>query len=317
MSQNEGYIYTAYGEEKYLHHAAASAKTLRRYDQQRPIALVCESSHRDILQKNEINVFDQIVMLNPKHTSIVGFKHNVHEYMIFEKNLFLDSDMIWCRDPDSLWTSLSVHPFTITGKIVADNFFGGPKNAGIVADILFRRRQRTLQRFGLTYLSRVQSGMIFAQDTVRTRDVCLKAQEILSRKHETHFRSRKQEKGRNEESCEWSLAMAMSSLNIPVYPWFQAHSSPQLDYIKNWTMHDSEFAQVECLYFGDETVYSFRGLKSERLKKLLIKLWSYYPGKGDKMKVTPYVLHFGWHHEKQPFLEFAEKQWNAMIGDKP
>ncbi|MDZ7682577.1 MAG: hypothetical protein U5J63_12920 [Fodinibius sp.] len=42
--------------------------------------------------------------------------------------------------------------------------------------------------------------------------------------------------GRSEESCEWSMAMAMSKLDLPVYPWLQGHTSPQLDYIADYNL---------------------------------------------------------------------------------
>jgi hypothetical protein len=117
------------------------------------------------------------------------------------------------------------------------------------------------------------------------------------------------EQGRTEESCEWSLAMAMSKLNIPVYSWLQGHNSPQLDYIGLFTEHDDEFEYVNCRYYSHQFVYSIRGLKSDWLKKALISILSLVPGNGDYMMVTPYCLHFGWYHEKQPFYEFTEHIW--------
>lgn len=312
----EGYIYATYGDIKYLKHAVASVASLRRHDNERPVALICEEKHREYLEERDLDhVFDVIHILAPQHASIVGFKHNIHEYLLFERNLFLDSDIVWCKSPDSLWQSLSPHSFTITGSQVSDNFFGGPKNLGIISDVFLRRRQRTLKRFGLTYLSRVQTGMIYAQDYNLTRKVCKLAQDMLARKHETHFRSRTLEHGRSEESCEWSLAMAMSKLNVPVFPWLQGHTSPQLDYVGDLTSHDPEFEYVVCTYYCNEFVYSFRGLKNGFLRNLLIKLFSVFPGKGDYLKATPYCLHFGWYHEKQPFFEFAEKTWNRLKAD--
>ena len=313
----EGYVYTTYGHTKYLKHAVASVVSLRRYDESRPVALVCEEKHKDILEERGLSdIFDVIHEISPDRASIVGFKHNIHDYMFFEKNIFLDSDIIWCKDPDSLWTSFEPYPFTITGTQVSDNFFGGPKHIGIIADILLRRRQRTLNHFGLTYLSRVQTGMIYAEDYNTTKKVCQLAQKMLDRKKETHFRSRTLEQGRSEESCEWSMAMAMSKLDLPVYPWLQGHTSPQLDYIADLTSHDPDFDYVECTYYSDQFVYNFRGLKTTWIRKALIKLFSLIPGKGDYLKTTPYCLHFGWYHQKQPFFEFSERTWHALKKEK-
>lgn len=313
----EGYVYTTYGHPRYLRHAVASVVSLRRYDEQRPVALICEEKHQNILEEfNLSSIFDVIHTMAQDRASIVGFKHNLHEYMFFEKNIFLDSDIIWCKDPDSLWKSFDPYPFTITGTQVSDNFFGGPKNIGILRDVILRRRQRTLNHFGLTYLSRVQTGMIYAQDYSLTRKVCELSQVMLERKDETHFRSRTLEQGRSEESCEWSMAMAMSKLDLPVYPWLQGHTSPQLDYIEGLTSHDDDFEYVLCKYYCDQFVYNLRGLQTKWLRNLLIRLLSFIPGKGDYLKTTPYCLHFGWYHEKQPFYEFSERTWNALKKEK-
>lgn len=313
QSEYEGYVYASYGPLKYLKYTVASIITLRRFDRQRPVALVCPPSHRNQLEEQNLShLFDKILPLEENHASIVGFKHNVYHYMPFENNLYLDSDMVWCKDPDPLWSMFSSYDFTITGNQVADNFFGARKSIRVVTDILFRRRQRTLKRFGLTNLSRVQSGMIYAGDPHKTKEVCECAASILKRQNETHFQSRLKEKGRNEESCEWSLAMAMATFDLPVYPWFQGHRSPQLDFIESYTSYDPEFKRVTCLYYCDPFVYNFRGLKTAWLRNLLIRLFSLIPGKGDYLNTTPYSLHFGWVHQKQPFYRFAENTWNQL-----
>lgn len=310
----EGYVYVSYGHPKYLQHAVASAVTLRRYDTQRPIALVCTPKHKRLIEENGFkHLFNFIFDLPEEHASIVGFKHNFYHHLYFEKNLFLDSDIVWCKDPDALWKAFSPFDFTVTGNLVSDNYFGAPKSVGVLKDILLLRRRRTLKRFGLTYLSRAQTGLMYASDYNLTKKACELAKEMLNRKAETHFQSRKKEKGRTEESCEWSLAMAMAKLNIPTYPWFQGHTSPQLDYINMLTDHDDDFEYVKCKYYCNDFVYSIRGLKSDWLKKTLMGLFSVIPGKGDYMMVTPFCLHFGWYHEKKPFFEFSDKVWESEI----
>lgn len=310
----EGYIYVSYGHPKYLKHVIASVSTLRRYDTKRPVALACTKKHQKLIKKYGLEeVFDHLIDLPQEHASIVGFKHNFYNYLYFDKNLFLDSDIVWCKNPDSLWQALNAYDFTITGNLVSDNFFGAPKSIGVAKDVLLLRRKRTLKRFGLTYLSRAQTGLMYSKSPTLTKKVCELAKEMLKRKAETHFQSRKKEKGRNEESCEWSLAMAMSKLNIPVYAWFQGHTSPQLDYIAFLTDHDDDFEYVKCKYYCNDFVYSFRGLKTNWIKRLLINAFSIIPGKGDHMMVTPHCLHFGWYHEKQPFFDFSDRVWDDLV----
>jgi len=313
----EGYVYTTYGHPKYLKHAVASVVSLRRYDNERPVALVCVEKHKNILEELNLSVlFDVIHVLDPERASIVGFKHNVYDYMFFQKNIYLDSDIIWCKNPDDLWLSFEPYDFTITGTQISDNFFGGPKNLGVLKDMILQRRRRTLNHFGLTYLSRVQTGVIYANDYNLTKKVSEFAAKMLDRKSETHFRSRTMEQGRSEESCEWSMAMAMSKLDLPVYPWLQGHSSPQLDYVADYTEHDADFEYVKCKYYCDQMVYNFRGIQARWLRNLLTNLFSLFPGKSDYLTTTPYCLHFGRYHEKQPFFAFAERTWNSLKEQK-
>ncbi len=229
--------------------------------------------------------------------------------MPFDRCLFVDSDVVWCKNPTPLWKSLGAYPFTATGNERSDFYFGGPKSAGVAFDYLLDRRRRTMKRFGLTHLPRVQAGLIYARDAAATEKVCLKAQEYLSRSSETHFRSRLEE-GRKEESCEWSLAMAMSHFSLEVYPWCQGSNSPQLDFVEDLTSFDSDFFEVKCQYFSDRLVHDMRGLKYPRIRAFLTAFLTSLPGKGDYQFVTPYMLHFGWLHQKQAFFDFADRVWN-------
>ncbi len=311
----EGYVLHTYGDDRYVRHAAASIATLRRYDARRPVALFCPEPHQRLLTTHGVaDLFDVIRTLPARHQSIVGFKHHLHNFAVFDRTLFVDADMIWCRNPDPLWTRLSTFPFTATGLERADYFFGGPKGPAIILDLLLNRRRRTLRRFGLTCLPRVQAGMIYTQDRAIAEEVCKQAARYLTRSGETHFRSRLQE-GRSEETCEWSLAMAMSRLDLPVYPWFQAQESPQLDYIDSLTLHDEEFEDVTCRYYPNDFVYSLRGLSNRRVRDALLALAERIPGRGDFLEVTPYALHFGWLHQKQPFFDFAARIWQRLLED--
>ena len=103
--------------------------------------------------------------------------------------------------------------------------------------------------------------MIYAADPEVTKSVCDAAGRFRTRVSETHFRTRLLE-GRSEESCEWSLAMAMSHLSLPVYHWYQGVNSPQLDYIPGMTeTHARTLRMWFCDYYTDRFVYEIRGLK--------------------------------------------------------
>jgi hypothetical protein len=310
---SEGYVLHAYGPARYLHQAVAAAVTIRRHDGRRPIALYAPELHLDLLRSAGIDrLFEVLEVLPEANRSIVGFKHHLDRFMPFDRCLFADADMVWCRDPDPLWLQLSGFRFTATGHQKADFWFGGPKGIGVVADYLLDRRRRTMRRFGLTHLPRVQAGMIYAADRALAREVCSLARDFLDRRKETHFRSRLSE-GRTEESCEWSLAMAMSRLDLPVFPWFQGQSSPQLDFVPGLVEHDPDFGQVTCRYYTDRRVQEMRGVASEGPRKAITALLTRMPGRGDTMQVTPFALHFGWLRYKQPYLDFAGRTWAGLV----
>lgn len=313
----EGYTFVSYGKEKYLGHVIASIFSLRRYDTKRPVAIVCDAGHVEILRKTGLDkIFSVIHQIDNKHCSIVGFKHHLDKFLFFKRNIFLDSDMIWCKNPDQLWASFKPYSFTITGRKHADVFFGAPKGLGILKVILLNQRQKTLRRFGLNYLSRVQSGVIYASSKKITKKVCRKARKYLSQIDQTHFQSRLKEDGRSMESCEWSLAMAMSKMDLAVYPWMIGENSAQLDFISNYTEYDDLFLTVKCKFYSDSFVYSLRGLQLRWLQTFLTKVAGLVPGKNNFSMVTPYILHFGWLHEKKPFLQFADQIYAEIKSGK-
>ncbi len=309
----EGYVLHVYGAERFVEHAVASVLTLRRHDADRPVALYCTEAQKALLERHHLDVlFERVEVLPEAHRSIVGFKHHLYRFKPYDRALFVDADMVWCRDPEPLWQTLAAHAFTATGLERADAFFGGPKGAGILIDWLLDRRRRTMRAFGLTHLPRVQAGMIYAADDETTRTVCELAQNFLERRAETHFRSRLQE-GRTEESCEWSLAMAFSRLRLPVLPWLQGYTSPQLDFVEGFVQHDEAFEHVLVRYYADRFVFSLRGIQQPRLRDWVLKVAARLPGRGDYMDVTPYALHFGWKRHKEPYNVFAARTWTRLV----
>ena len=120
----EGYVLHTYGSERYLRHAVASVYTLRRHDTHRPIALYADQSQIDTLRANGLySLFSVLEVLPEGHRSIVGFKHHLSLFKPFKKSLFVDSDIVWCRNPDPLWQKLQAYSFTATGLERADAWF--------------------------------------------------------------------------------------------------------------------------------------------------------------------------------------------------
>lgn len=302
----QGYLYVTWGKPEYLKHSLASLITLRRHDSSRPIAIATDEVLASYIETNNITVFDKVVILKPEHRSIVGFKHNFHEYLVYDKTLYLDSDIVWCRNPDTLWKMFAAYEYTITGNFNSDFFFGARKDFLILKDILTGARKKTLRNLGQTYIGRVQSGLMYAENADLARKVGEQASKFINRRAETHFQNRANEHGRNEDSCEWSLALAMAALEVPVMPWIQGINSPQLDFIEDFVEYNKDFTEVTYKLYTHSFTYYMRGIRSRLLWDMLFGLANWIPKTGEYIAFTPFCLHFGWYHQKQPFFDLTE-----------
>ncbi len=310
---DEGYAFHAYGDERYLRHAVASVWSLRRHDARRPVALYGPPEHAAILHRHGLDrLFDRIEDLPEAHRSILGFKHHLHRFMPFGRTLYPDADIVWCRSPDGLWKQLAAYDFTSTGDPEADVWFGAAKDARVVLDLLLRRRRRTLRRFGLTYLPRVLTALVYAQDRAVTEAVCETAQGYFRQRHRTHFVSRLGESGRTLESCEWSLALSMSAHGLPVFPWHRGEDSPLLDYYPHTTRHDPDFEHVRYALWRDRFLYDAQGLPSPAARAALTAAVRRISGRGERVAVAPLALHFGRLPVKPVFDAFAERVWRRL-----
>lgn len=104
----EGYVYNSFGHPRYLKHAVASVHSLRRYDDSRPVALVCQKEHRSYLEERDLtDIFDIIHIMEPHRASIVGFKHNIHDYLFFDES---------SRNANSRELFQYNHPFPVMRK---------------------------------------------------------------------------------------------------------------------------------------------------------------------------------------------------------
>ena len=310
---SEGYVLHTYGSERHLQRAVASAATLRRYDIHRPIALYCPRRHRQLLERHRLEeLFHVIEPLPSEHRSTTGFKHHLYAFKPFQRSLYVDANVAWCRDPEPLWTRLRTYDFTALGLDRAGALFAARRGLQGFGDLLINRRDRTLRYFGLSHLPEVDTGLVYAADDALTEQVCEAAAHFLSRQGETHFRSYYGD-GNPGEACAWSLAMAFSRLEIAILPKFDAYNSPQLNFEKGTTDFDPRFDHVRCRYYSSRMRRAARGAGSTPLRNALDFLASKLPGGSDYLEVTPYTLHFGGMDRRSPFDEFTARVWSALV----
>lgn len=312
----EGYVLASYGPETYLRHAVASARTLRRHDPHRPIALWAADDHLATLERRGwADLFAVREPLPPAHRSLVGVKHHLDRFVPFARTLYADSDIVWCRNPDALWQQLAPYAFTTTGDPLADVWFGARKDALVALDVLLGRRARTLRRFGLTHLPRVLSALMYVADPATAASVCAAARRFAAARERTHFASRLAEPGRTLESCEWPLAMAMSAAGLPVFPWFRGTDSVIVDYFPGAVAHDADFRTVHYRMPVHRGTYELQGLPHPTLRRALLAVARRLPHRSEYVTFTPPALHFGRLAFKAPFYTFAERVWTGAAAD--
>jgi hypothetical protein len=108
----------------------------------------------------------------------------------------------------------------------------------------------------------------------------------------------------------------MRELDLHVFPWLQGRNSPQLDYIGALVDHDPEFEDVTYRFYTSPFVYELRGIPNETLLNTLLGVAERMPRMGEYVEFTPYVLHFGWLHQKAPFNDFAERVWARLTDEQ-
>jgi hypothetical protein len=108
------------------------------------------------------------------------------------------------------------------------------------------------------------------------------------------------------------MAMAMSKLRLQVYPWFMGYNSPQLDYVDTLTTHDPDFKEVHCTFYCTRWIYEIRSFPKPGVRMTLLRSLAALLRRRDHLIVTPFVLHFGSLHQKQPFYDFSERTWEGI-----
>ena len=146
---NEGYQLIALGLEKYFIMAESLAISIKMTDKKRPIQIVTDQPKR--FSNNKL--FDIITPC--RHSSdFYGplIKLKCHEYRIFKKTLFIDTDCILFKNIDSYWNLFKDSNFIIPGTI---------KKTGIWYKVSI---EDLCNKFNVPYIVQMNSGVIFMAD---------------------------------------------------------------------------------------------------------------------------------------------------------
>ena len=117
MSAEQGYLFIAFGPDRYLHMAAACVLSLRRGDPHRPCQLVCD---RDDL--GAYAPLFQVVTRAHEQGDFRGplAKLRAYEYSQFEATMFVDCDCLCVgRWMDEEWRLVQGRDFTLPSNAAA------------------------------------------------------------------------------------------------------------------------------------------------------------------------------------------------------
>ena len=152
------------------------------------------------------------------------------KYWFFDQQIYLDSDILWCKHPNVLWKAFEPHNICAIGHPKAGGTFGYCYGKEYISNILLFKRKRTLRKFNLKGIPRISAIAIFSKNRDITASACQQARWFFTQKHLTHFNGGKNIRIDNEESCEWSMAMAWAKFHLSVIKFVQK----DIVYISNY-----------------------------------------------------------------------------------
>jgi hypothetical protein len=165
-----GILTIAYGAGKYLRMGRALARSIRRYHDQTPLAVVTDAP------EYFGDVYDHTIPVDLSYGSGVTQKLYLDQYTPFGETLFVDSDCLFYGAPDPLWAF-----FAVDEGLGARSW--GPLTHGDdcqgVGDF-----GRYLDYFGLEHIHNIKGGFYYFDDSVGSDEVFETARDILKRREE-------------------------------------------------------------------------------------------------------------------------------------
>ena len=147
---DQGYQILAFGRRRYLDMAVICAKSLRRVDQ-RPIQLVTDdlAAARDVRR--------HFTVITPYRGGMSGAlaKLTMHEHLVFDQTMYIDSDCVAFRDVDFFWDLLSRDGSVLIG----DKKTSGRWYRNNIAD--------WCAHFSIPYVIQTNSGFMFLTGETR------------------------------------------------------------------------------------------------------------------------------------------------------
>ncbi len=202
---SEGFITIAYGAKEYIRMARAMALSYRRFNSSRPFAVVTDEGNI----KNLSPYFDIVIPLKSEYGKGVVQKLHMDLYAPFEKNVFIDSDCLFYKDPELVWQSYNQGDFTMRGWRYLTGYTEYEQKDPylFLDDVAATLRKRNLTRF-----PHFNSGVMGFR---KNSPVFGLSREIYKNAADLGFKKFKNAPLADEPV----FALAMEEAGVELYPW--------------------------------------------------------------------------------------------------
>ena len=152
-SATQGYQIFALGPDRYLKMAVTCAQSLRRIDPKRPIQLVTDRPSYASRLFSEVTEFRYPDLAGPLA------KLKLHEHLVFDQTMYIDSDCIAFRSVEFFWNLLQTRGVALLGTKRTE----GEWHDGDIGD--------WCRRFGIPYVVKTNTGFMFMTKQDATREL--------------------------------------------------------------------------------------------------------------------------------------------------
>lgn len=197
---NEGYVFIATGDNKYIRQAIDAASSIRYYDKERDICLIFDKDTKPT--QEQLNRFDSYIVLRKQ---LIGTENHLYLNRLspFERTLYVDSDCLATNPKlNPIWEEFQRYPVAFPGEKI---------NSGV-----WRMNIKAiLKRFKIEYVVRLNGGVFYFDKSKDSERFFSIAQGIFEKKVPEVLLKHINGGGYANEPI-WGSSLAISEL--PIFP---------------------------------------------------------------------------------------------------